>query len=388
MRPISLVTVLSALLFAAAAHAQANKADIVLGFDFEASSKPWTTLDQQAQLGLTADAEHVREGTSALEFKYTQRTFEQVGQGSVPGALVVPIDGGLVGVKTVHFSIKVARQSAFVVSLHETTEAAYQTPVWVPANKWMDVDLPVSAFTLDRNQKPDPDGKLDVDQVNSLSFVDAAPYFYALAQSGAIPLAKPTLGEQMVWLDNVQFLSTALPEDKPAKPVADGQAVVIDTCRHQFSEWPCLGGENLVVSEGPGTGGEPGLRVAYSTPAGTIVPMMRMIAHEQLAGTKRLEFDAKVAVDTTLMVGMEQDVEPKPAEGDGKVRFMTQVQLKAADGWKRIAVPYNDLKSDQNPPVAMNPALFGGLIVADMTAAVSAQPQTNTLQIDDVVGVK
>ena len=390
MRPVALVLVVLAVLFAGAAHAQANKADIVLGFDFEANSKPWQALDQQAQLGLTADAEHVREGTSALELKYTQRPFPQAGQqGAPPGAVMVPIEGVLVGAKTLHFSIKAARQTAIVVSLSEPNDRNYQTPVWVPANQWVDVDLPLSALILDRNQKPDPDGKLDMNQVHSLAFIDAAPFFYALAESGMIPLAKRTLGEQTVWLDNVQFLSTALPEDKPAKPVADGEAVIIDTCRHSFSQWPCLGGENVAISESPGDGGDPGLKLTYTTPAGTIVPMMRMIEHGQLAGTKRLEFDAKVAVDTTLMLGLEQDIEPKPAQGDGKARFMTQVQLKAADGWKRVVVPYTDLKQDQKEqPVAMNAAMCSGLIVADMTGAVTAKPQANTLQIDDVVAVK
>jgi hypothetical protein len=389
MRHAAVALVLLVALSAVAAYAQANKADIVLGFDFENSSKPWDTMDKQGQLGLTADAEHVREGTSSLEFKYNQRTFEQAGQqGSIPGAVGVPMEGGIVGAKTMHFSIRAARQTAIVVSLGETNDANYQTPIWVPANQWVDVDLPMTAFVLERN-KPDPDGRLDLDQVRALTFIDAAPFFYMLAESGMIPLAKQTLGEQTVWLDNVRFLSTALPEEKPAKPVADGQAVVIDTCRHHFSQWPCLGTQTLAVSESPGNGGEPGLKVSYTTPAGTIVPMMRAIAHDQLAGTKRLEFDAKVAVDTMLMVGVEQDIEPKPAQGDGKARFMTQVQLKAADGWKRIAVPYTEMKQDQNEaPTAMSPAMFSGLIVADMTGMATAQPVTNTLQLDDVVAVK
>jgi hypothetical protein len=164
---------------------------------------------------------------------------------------------------------------------------------------------------------------------------------------------------------------------------------MLASCRRSFAQWAVLGGNDPSISESPDATDGPGLRVAYKNAPGTIIAMFHPFASGLLQGAKQVDISLKTAADCTVALTFEQNIEPKPAQGDGKARFAHPIELKAADGWKRFSLPLTEFKQDEKEtPVPMNPAKFASVILVDFTAAATQQPVTNVLQVDDIVGVK
>ena len=376
----------------AACHAQPNGGRVVLGFDFEKDLKPWYSLDTHAKLDLTTDAAHVRSGAQSLQFAYTQRPpAAQWGPDGIPGGLMATLASGAADATVLHFSIRAQRAMPLVAGIY-LPEGSYASSLWVPADKWLDVDLPTTNLIPDPgNDAAHSTSTVNMAQVAQLALVDGTPMLTLEAPLVPYPLSKPTFAAQAVWLDDVNFVAAALPAEAPAHPVTGGVPVIIDTCRHKFAQWVCFGGDMVDVSETPDEATGPGLRASYTATRGTAVALIRSFKPGLLQKAKRLDISLKVSADSVIDVILAPPADTTGAAKSNAPSFVRSLTITASQGWRRFTLPLVTTDPMKPAPTPVDASKFGTLMVVDRTAAAqtsAGKTHANVLQVDDVVAVK
>src|SRR5207244_2606356 len=121
---------------------------------------------------ITRDSKQAEGGTGALLYSYDV-TPETVRALALPRAL------NLAGMRSVHLWVKCSAATAIAFSLVEQSGASYQTAFCCPKSAWQEVSLNLDELAPDDPSK-DPDGKLDLDQVQALSLADLGQFFAAV----------------------------------------------------------------------------------------------------------------------------------------------------------------------------------------------------------------
>ena len=351
---------------------------------FEGELSGWTAfkldagaVDADLESKIEIAQEGAKAGKGALAFTYDVS----------PGVIRVLARQGpfeLGGMKSLRFWVKCSAATALVVSLTESNGAGYQAPFSVSAGTWQEVVLNFDEFTADDPAK-DPNGKLDVDDVASLSLFDFAG-FLAL-------LVPETKGRRTIGVDDLRFSPAAAPLTTGVTSVTRVvPAHLIDSFESPVIRWAPLSVEfgdalkiNLfdaalaIDSLAPPGGGRQALRFSYPRKPAKVHGILRSTEKLDLSKAGSLELWLRTSHDGSYLVNLE--------EKDGS-RYDKVVELRAADGWTSFAATWGDFKladDSQDENGRLDPSELKQVLVADATSLFGGPPVDEVrLWIDEV----
>lgn len=369
--------------------------------DFEDGAVNWVALrwrqdaddfgpDMEAKVGVTDKADQVKTGKGSLYYIYnvapknvnmlaTMRPFE------------------LEGMRSLRFRLKCDTASLIGMALREENGARYQTTFYCPAGQWQQATFDLSEFKL-ADDSTDPNGRLDLDQLQGMFLADASGYLIEAlgAQQGA----------RVLWLDDFEYSSqpvapaTVAPATVAPATVApaatlgavgDGSQLIdgfdsgvfrwvplqLDTAGGQLKAR--LSDAPLSFGEGAAGGGSKSLTTTYKREPGKIQGWLRSLLAGDLKGAASISLALKTSGDGLFLLSV--------TEKDNS-RYQQLIELKAADGWKKLSYALSDLKladdsTDENN--ALDTAQIKEIALADLTAMLpGGAVNTNTLWLDDV----
>jgi hypothetical protein len=290
----------------------------------------------------------VRAGHAALEFSY------DLGPKKFAGA-VLGAPESFASMRSLRFWARSDHNTAVGVLLSEKKPSGgnYVAWFWAPAGAWQAIELTPADFTVTDgpNDPVDPDGKLDLDQVEGIAVFDLAQYFpQILSSAGSSMQGAAESGHHSLWLDSFEVSSVA-----PERSAAAAGMVPIDLPGRDFLEWITPGSIDLKVSGTAAPLGPQSLQASYKQTDGQLDLLVRRVSNPQLAQAKRLVFDVASERAATLMLVLEMT---KPGGGQGprftlpiyppggREVFHVDVKLNAFDGqghfdpahWRTIAI--------------------------------------------------
>src|SRR5579872_1467626 len=158
------------MLLAGAANAQEPP---ILNHTFEENDGGWHAFGGTAELSLTHEPAAVKSGKGALQLSYALKKgdFEAL-------ALPTP-DQVLSKAKSFRFWVKTDHATSLSLVLQEKDGGRYNALFFVPKETWQQVELSTADFALDlgKDAPKDPDGKLDMEDVESVAIADMAQIF-------------------------------------------------------------------------------------------------------------------------------------------------------------------------------------------------------------------
>ena len=351
---------------------------------YEKTDFGWTALGANAQVRLTSEAARVKTGKAALALDYT----------IVPkqfGAAVLPvIDGSLARMKSLRFWLKTDSATPVAVILSEKKPGGgnYAAAVWSPKDTWQQIELTPDDFALNEgpNDPKDPDGKLDLDQIEGVGILDLGQLFAALNENPNSPIVvDKRSGPHTLYIDDFQALAEAphTPPASAAKKLAP-QAVVIDDFHRPYLNWLTLGGAELSLNSSPNPLAQRALQVSYEQAESRYVLVLHSLASVDLRNTDRLVFDIASARDAQVVVSLEKR---KPGSGQGP-RYNTTVQVPGNQKPVHEAISFADFMLDENGPSdpegKLDVSKLKTLSLVDITGTFSHEKQRNTIWIANI----
>lgn len=288
------------------------------------------------------------------------------------------------GASSLRFSVKAEQPTALLVGAGERDDSRYLTFVYVPPNEWHDVVVSLNELMLAEDSR-DENGRLDLDQVQSVYVADMGGLFARLIPSLA--------GARTIWLDRIAFSSQ---EEPPAQGVTeeDGQQLVwIDTCESSALRWVPLQitvqplsidlAEDVTFKceeHGEGVGqGRHHLRVEYVTPPNAVTGLMHpLTAQAMLKRAVGLRLWLRSQYEVPLLIVLEER---------GGARYEHQITAPTGDKLQRIDIPLTDFllsneTKDDNGMLDMDQLQVIG--IADVSAALAGGGGRNVLWLDGV----
>jgi hypothetical protein len=259
---------------------------------------------------------------------------------------VLPAPPELARMQRIRFRLKSSADTPVALLLSERKPGGgnYTAIFWAPANAWQQVELTPADFALgDGPSDPrDSNGRLDLDQVEGVGFVDLAQIFLTQSEDPDVPIAvdRPS-GPRSLEIANFEVVTA---------PGAVPRRRAIDTFDRGFVQWFSMGGVKLQLAPKANPVGAAAMQAVTAAQDGKFGLLMRRVANLDLAHAERLMFDMASDNDTTLIVSLEmknghrfnQTIYPP-----GK-REVFSVKLKLADfegegvfdpaQWKSIAI--------------------------------------------------
>lgn len=355
------------LLFALTAQAQT-----LIHHSFESDEHGWSVMGGGGAVRMAKDRPSQRDGANSLAVDYQY--------GKDLSVAVLPVEISLEKMKAIRFWVKTDIATAVAVFLSEKKPGGdYSTYFWSPKDTWQQVTLVPSDFTVNDgpNDPKDPNGKLDLDQIQGIGVLDLKSIFSKAMGSQQLPFpldAAP--GSHTLLLNDFQVVT-----DGPA-PVAAGGMVTIDDFKRPVARWLSLGGMEISVKPGD----KPALEASYKQVPGQIALLTHRLADLDLSKCERLNFEISSKVYAQIVVSIEM------AKVDGKgARYKYVLEVDGGGKPLSVSIAAADFVLDENsPPDAAGKFEFGRartISILDVTGVQGAETLANTLWVSGVQGV-
>ncbi len=381
MRTVATVSLALALV---CALGSAQETDALRALDFEEDLGGFISLDPEATLSVTHEAEAVYGGEGSLQFEYFLRALnpEEMARG-LPGAVVLPLGEPVPELAGVSFALWTAVSTPVIVMVSEGGDGPrYSRAVWSEAGAWHEFALGLDDFAHEWDSPKDPDGELTPAEISSIALVDAGSFIRFLAGQVKLFYADPPTG-QVLRLDDVKLRSIT-----PVRPAPAEGTITVNDYQQPPQGVIILGGKEVVVGNEDVQGGGEALNLDYTVPEGTLMAVLHQVKPGTLAGISALQFRVKSAWETKLILSVEE--KRGPADED-KANYQTQVSIEGGKPWQTVTVPISDLQLDENsfdPDGTLNLELVDMITIGDMSGLPGPGDFQNTLWLDDLVGVK
>jgi hypothetical protein len=388
MSKIKFAAVGAFLLAAAALHGNQEAERKILIADFEGDLAEWTGLklgdgganpDGESKIAITREAGLVKSGKGSLSYAYevAPKTLRVL-------VLQRPLD--LTGMKSLRLWVKCTHSTAVVIGLGEASGASYQTAAHCAAGVWQEVAVNLDELTVDEPAK-DPNGKLDLDQVASITIFDIGGFVATF-----IPDVK---GPRTMWLDDISFSSKPVAQTTgPAQVTKVVPIHLVDNFESsvirwipisvEFSDKPkfsLFDGKVAVDKDVPEGGGRQSLKFSYPRKGKKIHGLIRNLEKVDLSKAASLELALKTSHDGTFIVTIE--------EKDGS-RYNKKVDLLLGD-WKSFSWKLSDFtlaEDSQDENGKLDADQIKQVSIADVTNLVGGGEADEThLWVDQVLFV-
>jgi hypothetical protein len=370
MLPLVVGAVAVLLLVALVYREQKQTPALPLRHTFDQSTDSWIAFGDGAQVRTTTKAADVKTGTGALELEY------QVGPGRMGSAVLPVTSAALARMQALRFWIKSDIETTVGVVLSETQPGGiYAAWFWVPRMQWQHVELLASDFALNEGPQdpPDANGRMDLDRLQGVGFIDLGQFFALLSQDPTYPLVltKPT-GTHYFHIDDFEVLPT-VSADRPLK-----RDLIGDPGRGVIS-WITLGGAELSLNKDRNPLNSVAFQATYEQVHGKYVLLAHGLSTLKLEQAAQLKFDVASSMPATIMVYLE---ERSPGNSFGP-RYSTVTTLGGGSQAEKKTLPLSGFKHDSTGPAdpdgRLNPDRLKSISFVDVTAATSGPPKTNTL---------
>ena len=157
----------------------------ILRTSFESGQGKWVVIGESGSLRVSRDGADVREGKPSLAFDY------EIGLKKFAAAILPVEPAALTGMDQIHFWAKTDFPTSIVVTVNEKGGGNYVAMAWSPGNVWQEIRLEPRDFALSDkgNDPPDPDGRLDTDQVQGIGVADFAELIGGAPRNPGMPMA-------------------------------------------------------------------------------------------------------------------------------------------------------------------------------------------------------
>ncbi|MFQ6099541.1 MAG: hypothetical protein ACE5O2_17545 [Armatimonadota bacterium] len=313
-------TLASLIVLVCLAGSAAAEAVATLDFEEAADLEAWNSTDPEAVLTIARDPANVRDGTGALQFSYFPREdawfIVQTGQLAVAGA------------RSLSFAVKTSEATPLLVGLGEADGSHYDAFIECPENEWVDVQLSVDDLLLRRGDD-DENGRLDLDQVTQLSFMDCSNM--PGEEGRALGWKR---GQQYMWIDRVAFATDEAPSASEARELAKGIEIILGTHTADWINALAVGGAKLrLVRDGDQTA----LRAEYGAGAQRWAGFVTGIGQLDLRGLDTVRMNIRAPENVKVHVLLE--------ERDGS-KYESVLQIDGKPGWQTVQCPIADFRLD------------------------------------------
>jgi hypothetical protein len=326
------------LLLAGACWAQDTA---LISQDFKNDTAGWAGMGKAAKVSLTHWSPGAAQDGGALQFDY------KVDRGEMD-ALFLPVGtGALAKAHSFKFRIMADQDTAVGVVLPEQDGGRYMAVCKVPKGVYQECELSPSDFHL--SQEPgdpkDPDGKLDLDQVNGILLVDLQEIFVGAGNADLEKLLNVQKGAHSLYLDRFSVVSEAAPTTSET----DKGVTTLDTFRHPQLAWIGVGAVKMSLSRGEPLAG-PGMKWDYKQMPNSFVAGAVGIEPGILRGKDSLSFDLASVRGGTMRVQLEEV---------GGNKYSTSVDIPFGSKVKHVALQFSDFRSTDDTKDPMRSWIWG-----------------------------
>jgi hypothetical protein len=313
---------------------------------FDDGETGWTVMGKSGS---------VHAAQQSLVFDYT------VGDGFTLAAL--PLGGkSMAALKLIRFRVKTDVPTAVAIMLNEKKPGGnYLASFWSTGNSWQTVELTPDDFHLNEgpNDPKDPDGMLDLDQIEAIVLIDLAHIFSAAPADPNLGLAiDRRLGKHSLSIADFDLLA----EGPAAAP-----ALTIDDFHSPELQWATLGGAALAPERR-------GMRALYSQEEGNNAILVRQLPRADFRKGVSIAFDISSEQPAELVLSLE---ERSPGKQQG-ARANAVVEVPGGGQVSHRAVLLsafdNQLELDRLKTFS----------IIDITAATSHETVKNSLWIGNI----
>lgn len=356
--------------------------------DFEGDASEWSGLtlgeggvhpDGDSKIAITKEAASVKVGKGALSWSYdiTPKIVRVL-------ALQKPLD--LTGMKSLHLWVKCSQATSIIVGIGDSSGASYQTNAHCSPGAWQEVAVNLDELTIDEPGK-DPNGKLDLDQVGSITIFDIA---------GFLAMFLPDIrGSRTMMIDDLYFSSKpVVATTGPAQVTRVVPIHLVDNFESTVIRWLPISLEFAdapkfalfdapvaLDKDVPPGGGKQSLKFSYPRKGKKVHGVMRSLDKVDLSKAVTLDLSMKASHDGTFFVSIE--------EKDGS-RYNMKVDLVLGDwksfSWKLSDFTLADDTQDENGK--LDPDQIKQISLADATQLLgNSEADQVHLWIDQVLFV-
>ena len=296
---------------------------LMADFDFEQPelSAAWTSTASEVALAITHEAANVRSGEGALEFSW------QATEGRLAILTVTPI-ALQERPRSLQLSIKLEGPSPVMYGVCEADGSCYQGYLYSPGSVWHDVRVDLDELMLSEASE-DEDGRLDVDEINTIMVADVSNLD---GEAGASLGIKS--GRQRLWLDDVALTSALAPHRSSRGD--NGEAIIDDFERAPVAALS-IGGPTLTLVPGPGDGDDSALRIEYDRGKYRWAGFVAAVGYLDLSDRTGIGLRLRAEQAAPVTVVLE--------ERDGS-KYVARHRLDPSKGWHSQCLPFAKFKAD------------------------------------------
>lgn len=357
-------------------------ADTVFQDTFETDSAGWMGYGPHARVGTTNESSKVKSGKSALAFNYR---IDNGGAAADPGqlpldALVRSVpDGQLAKARALSFWARTDANTPLALTLTEKNGGGhYMAVIFLAKNQWQHVVVTAEDFYLTdgKDDPKDPDGKLDMDQIESVTLLNLYSYLALSVKDnpGNAALFPAQNGEHSLWLDDFTALTTPPTPDRPEPALPEEKSGLwLESLRRDTPAWLPLGNVDMKLDAGAPTKGR-ALRLDYTQEKGKIAAIVHDLHNFNLARCNQFQFDIASIKATKIILVLEE-------KGGAKYNAIVDVPADSAPAHKAVFFA-NFTLSDDSPPDTdgkLDIDQVKNITIVDLAAFTAEQAQPNTL---------
>ena len=335
---------------------------------FDNSPNGWVPIGSpDAKVSVIHDPTRLKQGSGALEIRYQSSSAK-------PGMAFLPISQSLAEAKSINAWLMTDVPMAIAVVLSEKNGGRYSAISWVEPLEWKRIELTPADFALSTNPQdpPDPDKKLDLDQVEAVAILDLSQILSGFLNKRNSPIVVDAHeGEHWILMDSFEISSEA-----PAWS-QNQTAWQIDTFKRPQSLWFGLGGITIRQNDGV-------MQASYRQFENRLLGLVRVLPGTDLTGATHLAFDIGSDLRTTLFVTLEEKV---PGKETGP-RYRSSLVVEPGGKINHHELPLAKFKLEDNGPKDPNDKLdldqIKTITIFDIIGLLKEGDAVNTLRISKV----
>jgi hypothetical protein len=279
---------------------------------FESGLGGWVKIGESGSVRVARDIADMREGKPSLAFDY------EIGQRKFAAA-VLPVDPvAMAAMDQIHLWIRTDFPTSVVLILKEKDGGNYTAPAWSPGNVWQEVRLEPRDFALGEQptDPPDPDGELDIGQVQGIGVTDLGQMFGAARPNPFIPVAlADRSGKHTLLISGFEVLG-----GDPAR----NDNLVIDQFDAPQLSWISPGGAAFSLDKSAEHAPGPAMEVDYTQSPRAIVYFARNLPPDIPQNITHISFDIASDKPALFLFTLQ---EKGAGHGEGP-RYTTVVEVK------------------------------------------------------------
>jgi len=358
--------------------AQPKPVELATRQTFDTSTEGWFAYGEGARVSVVRKPEDVKQGSGALELEYTAAP-QRIGS-----AVLLVADRSLAQMRRLRFWIKTDDDTAAAVVLSEKKPGGgdYTAWFWSPKQQWQFIELLPEDFAL--NEGPadakDANGRLALDRIQAVGFVDLGQFFGSISQDPAYPLIlKSVTGMHRLQVDDFEMLTDGVERRGPSMRVGDPS--------RGFVTWITLGGATLSRG-GPGSPlDEVAFEARYERRPGKYAAIAHSLSGVQLNSAAALSFEVASLLPASLRVYLE---ERNPGNDTGP-RYSASFEVPGGSVRSRRRLAFSEFTYDRTSPPDpdghLTPDRLKTISLIDVAPAAPNAPQRNSLWLSPIDGV-